>query len=164
LKLKLGFNWALVTGLVMGLSAAAAQAFFKVQPPVADGISFLGHPTYLLKWLMNNMLGTDWYISKAFVVFPALTVVGVIIGSFTAAYRNKELKLRPGPVKQRFLAVIYGFMVINFGLLWGSCPIRTALLVSYGSALAVIALASIVMGVILACVYLRLRAKKAINR
>jgi hypothetical protein len=55
---------------------------------------------------------------------------------------------------------MYGFLVVNLGLLWGACPIRTALLVSYGSVLAVIALASIVVGVMIAIAYVRLRVKK----
>jgi uncharacterized integral membrane protein len=148
----------------MGLSAAAIQAFFHVQPPVADGISFLGHPVYLLKWIINHVFGTTWSISSPFVVYPALTVIGVLIGSFIGAYRSKEFRLRPGPVRKNFLAAIYGFLVVNFGLFWGACPIGTALLVSYGSVLAVIALGSIILGVLIACVLMRAKANKGINK
>ena len=148
----------------MGLSAAAIQGYFQVQPPVAYGISFVGHPKDLLHWITNNLFGTNWPISNAFIVFPALAVIGVFIGSYAAATRNNELALRPGPVRKRFSAVIFGFLVINFGLILGACPIRTALLVSYGSVLGIIALAAIVIGVILATVYIRSRALKGINR
>ena len=162
MKIKLSSNLALATGLIMGISAAAIQAFMKVQPPVADGICFLGHPSDLVLSLSNRILRTDFSVSKAFAVYPALTVVGVLAGSAIAASRNKDWKLQPGPVRKRFLAFIYGFLVVNFGLLWGACPIRTALLVSYGSVIAAIALASIIIGVILASIYSRLKAKKGV--
>jgi hypothetical protein len=169
LKFNLGSNKALATGIVMGVLAAAAQAFFRVQPPVADGISFLGHPAYLLKWLLDNIIGSKsslsffgsgWAVAREFVVYPCLTVLGVLIGSFVASNRNKEFRLRPGPVRKNFLAFSFGFLVVNFGLLWGACPIRTALLVSYGSVLGVIALASIVGGVLIACVYISWSSKR----
>ena len=156
IKLRLIF----ITGFIMGVSAAAVQAYFQVQPPVAYGICLLGHPTILTKWLMNNVLGTDLSVTAAFVVFPSLLVIGVFIGSYVAGYRNKELEWRPGPVRNKYMAVMFGFLVVNFGLLWGACPIRTGLLVSYGSVMAVIALFSIAVGVILACLYIRSRVKK----
>lgn len=164
MRLKLGFNLVFVTGLLMGVLAAAAQAFFQVQPPVAYGICLIGHPSDLSHWIINNLLGTDWPMHEAFIVFPTLLVVGVFIGSFIAARRNGELKLRPGPVRIRDMAVLFGFLVANFGLLWGACPIRTGLLASYGSVIAVIALVSIIIGVLLACVYVRLRVRKETPR
>ncbi len=147
----------------MGLLAAAIQGYFEVQPPVAYGISFLGHPKDIINWTTNNLLGTNFPIANAFIIFPALTVIGVFMGSSVAAYRNTELKWRPGPVRRSFAAFMLGFLVVNFGLVWGACPIRTGLLVSYGSVLAVIALASIVIGVVLATVYIRLIARKGIS-
>ena len=164
MKFKLGYNRMLVIGIVMGLLAAAAQAYFQVQPPVANGISFLGHPRELLNWVVNHLFGTNWPITRAFLVFPPLTVVGVLIGSFIAAARNKELKMRPGPVRKKVLAVIFGFLVANFGLLWGACDMRTALLVSYGSVLALVALAAIVVGVVLAGLYMQHSAKKGVSQ
>ena len=164
MKFKLGYNRMLVIGIVMGLLAAAAQAFFQVQPPVANGISFLGHPRELLNWLVDKLFGVGWPVSKAFIVFPPLTVLGVIIGSFVAASRNKEAKLRPGPVRKKVLAAIFGFLVANFGLLWGACDMRTALLVSYGSVLAVIALISIIIGVIAAGLYMQYTARKGTSQ
>ena len=162
MKLKLGSYRVFIVGIIMGLSAAAIQAYFEVQPPVAYGIAFIGHPNNLLTWTTNEFLGTNFPVREAFVLLPPLTVIGVFIGSSIAAVRSKELRLRPGPVRSRFSAVIFGFLVINLGLLWGSCPIRTGLLVGYGSVLAVIALASIAIGVILATVYLRSRARRGI--
>ena len=160
MRFKLGFNLPLITGLIMGVSAAAAQAYFQVQPPVAYGICLLGHPRDLTHWIINNLFDTNWPLFEVFVVFPALTVIGVVIGSFIAANINKELKLRPGPVRKKLSAFMFGFLVVNFGMLWGSCPIRTGLLASYGNVMAVIALASIVIGVLLACTYVRFRVKR----
>jgi len=162
MKLKLGTYRVFIVGIIMGLSAAAIQAYFQVQPPVAYGISFIGHPNDLFTWITNNLLGTNWPVREAFIVLPCLTVIGVFIGSFIAAGRNKELRLRPGPVRNKFLAVIFGFLIVNFGLLLGSCPIRVALIVGYGGVVGVIALASIAIGVILATVYIRSRARKGI--
>jgi hypothetical protein len=164
MKLKLGSYRVFVIGLIMGLSAAALQAYFQVQPPVAYGISFVGHPNDLLIWITNTFNFTDWPQREVFAVYPILTVVGVFIGSFAAASRNNELALRPGPVRKRVSAVILGFLVINFGLLLGACPIRVGLWVGYGSVLGVIALVAIVIGVILATVYIRSQAMKGISR
>lgn len=164
MKFKLGYNRMLVIGIIMGLLAAAAQAYFQVQPPVANGISFLGHPRELLNWIVNELFEANWPITKAFLLYPPLTVIGVFIGSFVAASRNKEFRLRPGPVRKKVLAAIFGFLVANFGLLWGACDMRTALLVSYGSVLAVIALVSIIIGVILAGLYMQYTARKGTSQ
>ncbi len=167
MKLKLGSYRVFVIGIIMGLSAAALQAFFLDKP--ADGISFIGHPADLLNWIANHLFGTSWPVQEDFAVtasvaIPILTVVGVFIGSYIAARRSKELRLRPGPVGRRFSAVIFGFLVINFGMLLGSCPIRVGLMVGDGGVLAVIALTSIVAGVILATVYIRSRAGRGIRQ
>lgn len=158
--MKIMFRSTFIAGLIMGILAAAAQAYFQVQPPVAYGICLLGHPSTLVKWLMNVFPGTNLPITAPFLAFPSLLVIGVFIGSFISAYRNKELGWRPGPVRNKYTAVMLGFLVVNFGLLWGSCPIRTGLLISYGYVMAVIALFSIAVGVILACLYVRLRVKR----
>lgn len=159
MKFKPSFHLVLITGIVMGVLAAAAEAFFQVQPPEAYGICFIGHPKELTTWIADNLFGTDWG-HGTFAVFPTLLVVGAFAGAFTAANRNKELKLRPGPVSNKYMAVLFGFLVANLGLLWGACPIRTVLLVSYGDITAAVALVSIVVGVILAVVYVRFRVSK----
>lgn len=158
--MKIKFWLILITGFIIGVSAAALQAYFQVKPPVAYGICLLGHPSIITKWLMNNILGTDLPITAVFVAFPSLLAVGVIIGSYLAAYRSKELKWRPGPVRNKYMSVLFGFLVVNFGLLWGACPIRTGLLVSYGNVMAIIAFFSIAVGIVLACLYVRSRTKK----
>ncbi len=158
MKIKLSSYKVMAVGLVIGLAAAAVQAYLKVRPE-ANGLSFIGHPADLLDWGLNK-LGTKFPVKEDFLVYPALTVVGVLIGSLIAAGRHKELRLQPGPVRNKFAAIVFGFIIANFGLLLGSCPIRASLLVAYGSGLAAIGLAAIVGGVLLAIVYSRLKAKK----
>jgi uncharacterized membrane protein YiaA len=160
MRLKLGFNLVFITGLTMGISAAAAQAYFRVLPPVAYGICLFGHPRDLTSSIINNLFGTNWTIHGAFIIFPSLLVIGVLIGSILSAYRNKEFEIRPGPIRKKFPAFMFGFLVVNFGLLWGACPIRTALLASYGYVMAVIVIASIIAGVLLAIMYIRIRVRK----
>jgi hypothetical protein len=160
MKLSLGSYRVFVVGAVMGLAAAAIQAFFKVQPPEAYGISMTGHPSDLFSWIVNHVLKTSWPIREEFLIYPCLTIVGIFVGSSIAASRNKELRFQPGPVRKKFAAVIFGFLVANFGLLLGSCDMRCSLLIAYGSVLGVIGLASIAVGIILAIIYIRSRARK----
>lgn len=160
MKLNFGSYQVFIVGLIIGLLAAAIQAYFQVQPPVAFGLAFVGHPNNLFGWTVNHIPGINFPLREVFLIYPPLTIIGVFIGSSIAAARSKELRLRPGPVRNRFSAVILGFLVINFGLLW-DCDVRTALLVGYGSIMGVIALIAIAIGVVLATLYLRSRARKA---
>lgn len=162
MKKWLNANLALVTGLTMGISAALAQAFLYVSPPVAYGVCLLGHPKDMADWIVNKLFGTNWPIHEAFPVFTSLLVVGVFIGSFLAANRNAELKLRPGPVRNKYMAILFGFLAVNLGLLWGACPIRTGLLAAYGNTTAIIVLVSIAVGVLIACRFVRWQAKRGI--
>jgi len=159
MKIRLGSYRVFAVGIIIGLLAAALQAYFSVQPPVAFGLAFVGHPNNLFGWIINHVPGVDFPLREAFLIYPPLTIIGVFIGSSIAALRNKELKLKPGPVRNRFSAFILGFIVINLGLLW-DCDIRTALLVGYGSVLGVVGLVSIVIGVILATSYIRYRVTR----
>jgi len=81
MKLKFNFNHIFITGLVMGVLAAVAQAFFKVIPPVANGICIIGHPRDLVVSVSNNFFDTSWPANESFLIYPALTVIGVVAGS-----------------------------------------------------------------------------------
>ena len=150
------------TGLVMGVVAAAAQAFMHVQPPAAYGICFLGHPRDLVNWAVDHLFNTHWPVINLFSDYPTFLVLGVLLGSLTAAYRNNELIFRSGPIRKKTLAFVIGFLVVNFGLLWGSCPIRTTLLVAYGNLMAVVAILSIAFGVVVACIFIRWLARRSL--
>lgn len=157
---KLSANLALITGLTMGVLAAVAQGYFEVQPPVGLGVCAITHPSNLVNWVVNNVFGTEFTIHGIFVAVPVLTPIGWIIGSFVAALRNKEFKFRRGPVRENLLAVIFGFLIVNLALLWGSCPIRTVVLASYGWIFAMIILATIVIGVIVSCEYIKWKVRR----
>lgn len=146
-----------ITGLVIGVSAAASQAFFKVQPPVAYGYCMVCHPGTMVAWAMNNYLGTEFPISPAFALFPSVLAVGVVIGAVVAANKNKEMGWATSPVKKRYMAVLFGFLIANFALIAAGCPLRFGLLVSYGSVSGAILLVSLIVGIGLASIYLRLR-------
>ena len=158
---KLSGNMALITGITMRLLAAAVQGYFVLQPPAGDGICGISHPANLVNWLVNSIFGTKFTIHTIFVTVPVMTSVGFVIGSFIAAVKNKEFKLRRGPVRDNVLAFILGFLIINFGLLWGSCPIRTAILASYGMVFAILMLGMIVLGVFAACLYIKWKVRRA---
>jgi hypothetical protein len=91
---------------------------------------------------------------------PVLLPVGALVGAVVAAVLNKEFKFRPGPVRDNFYAFILGFLVINLGLLWGSCPIRTSILASYGSVFAMLILVVIAAGCISASQYIKWRVRR----
>jgi len=63
--------------------------------------------------------------------------------------------MKPASTRSKYKAMPFGFLMANFGLIVGACPIRAALLLSYGSVLGVIMLVAIIFGVVL--VTLRLR-------
>jgi len=159
LRLKKVFNIVFVTGFIMGLIAAAIQSYIDIQPPEAYGICLVGQPRDFINLIINNNFSQNWPVTEVFIIYPTLLVMGVVLGSFISAQRKRELNFRPGPVRSKLSAFTFGFLVINFALLWGSCPIRTGLLVSYGNIMAVIALGSIALGAILACIYVRIRVR-----
>lgn len=156
-------NMALITGLTMGVLAAVVQGYFGLQPPAAAGICGISHPANLVNWMANNIFhpNPSFTIHSIFVEVPVLTSVGFIIGGFVAAVINKEFKFRPGPVRDNILAFILGFIIINFGLLWGSCPIRTTILAAYGMMFAMLILGCIVLGVVVACEYIKWKVRRA---
>ena len=63
-----------------------------------------------------------------------------------AANQHGELHLRS--VRQPLSYFINGFLMINFGLILGACPIRIVLLSAYGNWLGIIGWVCIVIGVL----------------
>ncbi len=63
-------------------------------------------------------------------------------------------------MRDNILAFILGFLIINFGLLWGSCPIRTAILSAYGMLFAMLIMGCIVLGVVAACEYIKWKVRR----
>lgn len=147
-------------GLVLGLGAAAVQAYFKLIPPTAYGVCMVCHPKELVNWLADHLLNTRWGYSMASINAPILTVVGVAAGAFIAAVQHGEFHWRPA--RQPVLFFIFGFLMINFGLILGSCPIRIVILSAYGSLMGVIGVVLIVLGVGLGILAMRWQAGRGV--
>jgi len=152
----------LQAGLVLGFSAALVQAYFKVIPPVAYGICMVCHPRDLVNWLADHLLKIEWDYSLASSSWPLLTVVGVLLGAMVAARQHGEL--RPQPSRQRWFYFVNGFLMMNFGLILGSCPIRIVLLTAYGDLLGVVGCGCVILGVVMGTIALRWSARRSIAR
>ena len=147
-------------GLVLGLGAATIQAYFNLIPPMAYGVCMVCHPKELVNWLADHLLGTHWGYSMAAVSAPILTVVGVGAGAWIAARQHGEFHWRPA--RQPILYFVAGFLMINFGLILGSCPIRIVLLTAYGSLTGLIGWAVVIVGVVLGIMALRWHAARSL--
>jgi hypothetical protein len=150
----------LMAGLVLGIGAAAVQAYFSVVPPVAYGVCLVCHPKDLVNWLADRFLGTDWPYSVVSSALPVLTVVGVVLGALVAALRHGELKLQVA--RQPLFFFVNGFLMMNFGLFLGSCPIRIVLLSAYGNLIGVAGWVCVMLGVSIGTLALRWTARRAI--
>lgn len=148
------------TGLVLGLGAATIQAYFNLIPPMAYGVCMVCHPKELVNWLADHVLNTHWGYSMASLDAPIMTVIGVVLGASLAALRHGEFKFRPA--RQPMLYFVFGFLMINFGLILGSCPIRIVLLSAYGSLMGFIGWAGIVIGVGMGILAMRWNANRSI--
>ena len=147
-------------GIVLGLGAAAIQAYFNLIPPMAYGVCMVCHPRELVNWLADHLLNTHWGYSMAAINAPIMTVIGVVLGACIAAVQHHEFKVRPA--RQPIMYFIFGFLMINFGLILGSCPIRIVLLSAYGSILGIIGWACVIIGVGLGIVAMRWNANRSI--
>ena len=148
----------LITGFAMGLWMAIAQAIIRITPPDVHGICFVARPNDIWTWSLNKLFGTDFYVHDVSASIPVLTVIGLPIGAFIAAKQNQEWGYRPS--KDRIGNFVLGFLVINFGLILGSCPIKTTGLVAYGDPLLLIGLLAIMAGVVLGVEYVKWKVRR----
>ncbi len=149
-------------GIILGFGAALVQAYFKVVPPPAYGVCMVCHPKELVNWIFDRVLHTDWSYSVASTNWPILTVVGVVLGALVAARQHAELRLRPA--RQSLFYFANGFLMINFGLILSSCPIRIVILSAYGSLIGIAGWLCIMLGVVLGTVALRWSARRYAER
>jgi hypothetical protein len=152
---------ALQAGLVMGLGAALIQAYFQIIPPPAYGICMVCHPKDLLNWVADHLLGTNWGNVTVSVDTPVLTVVGIVLGAYVAARQHGEFHLEAA--REPIYHFITGFLVINFGLILGSCPIRIIIVSGYGSLIGLVGYASMIVGIVAGSLWLRRRAQKQVR-
>lgn len=149
-------------GIALGFGAALVQAYFKVVPPAAYGVCMVCHPKDLVNWIADHVLNTDWGYSVASTNWPILTVIGVVLGALVAAYQHGELRLRAA--RQPLFYFINGFLMMNFGLILGSCPIRIVLLSAYGNLIGLVGWICVVVGVLLGVWALRWNARRSVER
>ncbi|MDK2929106.1 MAG: hypothetical protein PWP73_698 [Methanococcus sp.] len=144
----------LQTGLIGGFSAILLEVIFKVSPPPAYGLCVACHTRDLVNWIVNSVAGTTLGMAPVSKFFPVLTVVGLFIGALIGAIIHKDFKIRK--THNLVTGLIIGFLVMNFALLMGGCPIRMGLRTAYGDLFGLIGILGIVAGVIVATeVYLK---------
>jgi len=107
-------------------------------------------------------LNLDWKYSMASTNWPVLTVIGVVLGALTAAYLHGELQFKSAQKPLSYF--INGFLMINFGLIIGSCPIRIVLLSAYGDFTGVFTWICIVAGVLIGTWFMRWNAHRLVGR
>jgi hypothetical protein len=149
---------AVQTGIVFGMLAVAAGAFFEVRPPEAYGVCMACHGRDLVNWTINEVAGTHLAVAPASVLFPVLTTIGVLLGALFGARTSGEFRwwTPDHPLK----TFVYGMLVMNFALLAGGCSIRLLLRTASGEALGMAGFAGMAAGVILGTFWLRWRATR----
>ena len=94
--------------------------------------------------------------------FPLLTIVGILIGAFIASRIHKEFSWKSmrvswqRPVPEFF----WGLFVMISALIFGGCPIRTALKTAYLDITALIGLVMIFIGVIIGCEVIKKKVRR----
>ncbi len=149
-------------GIVLGAGAALAQAYFKVVPPLAYGVCMVCHPRDLFNWTADRLLGLDWHYTMASTNWPLLTVIGVVLGALVAAAQHGELRLRPP--RRSWFFFLNGFLMMNFGLVLGSCPIRIVVLSAYGDWLGIVGWVGVGLGVAATSALMRWNAQRVVER
>ena len=151
-------NLAIPTGIVAGILAVIAGAFFDVRPPEAYGVCMACHARDLVNWILNAFTHAHLEIAPASMVFPVLTPIGVLLGALLGAKRNAEFRWQNPESSSK--AFLYGVLVMNFALLAGGCSIRLLLRTAAGEILGLIGFGGMVAGVVLGTFWLRWRATR----
>src|SRR5262249_28749923 len=103
---------AVPMGIVAGILAVAAGAFFDVRPPEAYGVCMSCHARDLVNWTLNVLARTHLEVAPVSLVFPVLTPIGVLVGALLAAKTSREFRWRTP--ESSWKAFVYGVLVMNF--------------------------------------------------
>ena len=149
---------AVSTGIVAGILAVAAGAFFNVGPPEAYGICMACHGRDLVNWTINWLARTHLEVAQASLVYPVLTTVGVLFGALFAARTNREFRWRTPDNPWKTFG--YGVLVMNCALVAGGCSIRLVLRTASGDALGLMGFGGMAAGIAVSTYWLRFRATR----
>ncbi|MBD3254605.1 MAG: YeeE/YedE family protein [Candidatus Lokiarchaeota archaeon] len=151
-------------GFLIGILAAFSQALLiSAGGPEAYGFCVACHTRDLINDIINDIAGVKILglapISAA-AILPILSIIGVLIGGYLAASRNKEFKVKKSPPLTYGLYLLGGIGVICLALLLGGCPYRAALRFAYGDLIALIGIISMAGGVAVGVYLLLYRMKR----
>jgi hypothetical protein len=149
---------AVVYGVVVGLLAVVVGEYLDVSPPAAYGLCSACHGRDLATWIVNHAEGKRLFVTAAGAGWPLLTVVGLVIGSFLAARRNREFSsINLGG---NVLQFGYGAVVMGAALFVGGCPTRILIRTGYGDVAGLLALGGVAAGIVVATLSMRWVARR----
>jgi hypothetical protein len=149
---------AVVYGVVVGILAVVVGEWLDVNPPAAYGLCSACHGRDLADWIVNHTEGKNLFVTAAGAGWPLLTVVGLVIGAFTAARRNGEFSsINLGGNVRQFA---FGAVVMGAALFVGGCPTRILIRTGYGDLAGILALGGVAAGIVAATLSLRWAARR----
>ena len=135
-------------GLILGFFAALIQTLLiSAGGPEAYGFCVACHTRDMTNWFVNLFIDPNLGLAGFSAFITVFTPVGVIIGGYLSARKNKEFKVKKSKPMTYLLYTLGGIAVMNFALLLGACPYRAALRVGYGDWVALIGILGIFAGV-----------------
>jgi len=149
---------AVVYGVVVGVLAVVVGEWLHVNPPAAYGLCSACHGRDLADWIVNHTEGKRLFVTAAGAGWPLLTVVGLVVGSFAAARRNREFSsINLGGNVRQFA---YGAVVMGAALFVGGCPTRILIRTGYGDLAGLLALGGVAAGIVAATLSMRWAARR----
>ena len=149
---------AVFYGVVTAILAVVVGEWLSVSPPAAYGLCSACHGRDLADWLLNHVEGKRLFITSAGASWPLLTVVGLVLGSFLAARRNREFgSINIGGNVRQFA---FGAVVMGSALFVGGCPTRIIIRTGYGDLAGLLALGGVAAGIVLATLSMRWVARR----
>jgi hypothetical protein len=140
----------LLVGILIGVLAAISQGLLiSAGGPEAYGFCVACHTRDLVNVAVNDVAGTKLAVAAISqnAVLPVLTVVGVLIGAFSAAKAHGDFRVKRGSGLSYLWYGLGGLFFMNFALFMGGCPYRIGLRIGYGDFIALLGLLGIVGGV-----------------
>lgn len=161
-------------GIIIGLFAAWLESAADMLAPAAYGICVACHTRDFTSWIVNGLNIFDENLFRAPTIaankgknsfWPVLTLVGLWLGSFTAAFMTREFKFKlEKNVIEIGKAFFFGFLVMIFALILGACPIRISLRFAHGEFMALMAIIFLAIGVFMATIVLNYLAARDLEK